>query len=401
MSIIVADGPALAGIGHSTPAVARLRVLVADDSESVRALLRGFLVREGHEVLLAEDGAEALEVFGSGRPDIVLMDVMMPNLDGIEATQRLRAIAGERWVPVILLSALDGEDDLVRGLGAGADDYLVKPVNLSILKAKIGSFRRIADLQRQLMEQAAALERFRDAQNTEQELANALIGNIVRRDSLDDPSLRWEVLPSELFSGDVVAAARAPNGVLYTMLGDATGHGLTASLSLIPALQVFYGMTRKALPVTEMVREINGRLKDLLPVGRYLAATLMVIDERARRAELWNGGMPPAYLFDADGSLAQEFESAHLPLGIVSDADFDGTCTRFEWQAPCEVVFFSDGVAEAEDPLGNPFGLEQLRSTLRGSRAGARAKGVMDRLRAHLGGKPATDDASILIVRLP
>ncbi len=388
-------------LGSAVPVGGRLRVLVVDDSAAVRALLRGFLVREGHEVLVAGDGMAALEAFETGRPDVVLMDVMMPVMDGIEATRHLRTHAGERWVPVILLSALDAEDDVVRGLGAGADDYLVKPINLSILKAKISSFRRIAGMQRQLMEQAATLAQYRDAQLTEQELASALIGNIVRRDSLDDPSIGWEVLPSELFSGDVVAAARGPEGKLYTMLGDATGHGLTASVSLIPALQVFYGMVRKALPLTEMVREINGRLKDLLPVGRYLAATLMVMDERVRCAEVWNGGMPPALLFDAQGDLCRTFDSAHLPLGIVRDDEFDGTCMSFGWEAACEVVFFSDGVLEAEDAHGRPFGIDRLSASLRASAPGTRASRVMHELSAHLGDTAATDDASILTVRLP
>lgn len=388
-------------LGSAVPVGEGLRVLVVDDSAAVRALLRGFLVREGHEVLVAGDGTAALEAFEAWGPDVVLMDVMMPIMDGIEATRHLRNHSGDRWVPVILLSALDGEDDVVRGLGAGADDYLAKPINLSILKAKISSFRRIAGMQRQLMEQAAALAQFRDTQLTEQELASALIGNIVRRDSLDDPAIGWEVLPSELFSGDVVAAARGPTGTLYTMLGDATGHGLTASVSLIPALQVFYGMVRKALPLTEVVREINGRLKDLLPVGRYLAATLMVVDERARRAEVWNGGMPPAFLFDAQGELCRTFDSTHLPLGIVADGAFDGTCVSFDWDAPREVVFFSDGVPEAEDAHGRPFGIERLSFCLRASAAGLRAASVMRELSAHLGDTAATDDASILTVRLP
>lgn len=388
-------------LGSAVPVGGRLRVLVVDDSAAVRALLRGFLVREGHEVLVAADGMAALEAFETGSPDVVLMDVMMPIMDGIEATRHLRTHAGDRWVPVILLSALDAEDDVVRGLGAGADDYLVKPINLSILKAKISSFRRIAGMQRQLMEQAATLAQFRDAQLTEQELASALIGNIVRRDSLDDPAIGWEVLPSELFSGDVVAAARGPEGKLYTMLGDATGHGLTASVSLIPALQVFYGMVRKALPLAEVVREINGRLKDLLPVGRYLAATLMVMDERARCAEVWNGGMPSALLFDAQGGLCRTFDSAHLPLGIVRDGEFDGTCVSFGWEAPREVVFFSDGVPEAEDAHGRPFGIDRLSASLRASAPGTRASRVMRELSAHLGETAATDDASILTVRLP
>jgi len=378
-----------------------LCILVVDESAAVRARLRELLESEEHQVLVAGDGAEALAVLRAGEPDIVLMDARMPSVNGIELTERLRASAVDRWIPVILLCDPGGEDDVVRGLGSGADDYLRKPVDGSLLKARIGSFRRMAGMQRQLREQAATLAQFRDAQLSEHELAGVLIGNIVRRESLADPALAWEVLPSELFSGDVVAAARAPNGVLYTMLGDATGHGLTASVSLIPALQVFYGMVRKARPLEEMAREINGHLKELLPLGRYLAATLMRVDERVHAAEVWNGGMPPAFLLDVRGDTRNAFASTHLPLGIAPVDEFDATCTPFEWDSPGQIVFYSDGVPEAEDRHGRPFGVGRLEAALRASPAELRAARVMAALRAYLGEKSAIDDASILTVRLP
>ncbi|MEO8039518.1 MAG: SpoIIE family protein phosphatase [Betaproteobacteria bacterium] len=378
-----------------------LRILAVDDSAPVRALLKGFLEREGHEVTLASDGDHALELFESVDPDLVLMDVVMPKLDGIEATRRIRCIAPGRWVPVILLSALDSEDDAVQGLRAGADDYLAKPLNLSILKAKISSFRRIADMQLQLAQQASALALFHEEQIEEQELANALIGNFARSEGLADPAIDWAVLPSQRFSGDVVAAVRSPSGALYTMLGDATGHGLTASVSLIPALQIFYGMGRKGMPLGQMVAEINARLKELLPVGRYLAVSLMVLDEQARAAEVWNGGLPPTLVIDAQGECSDVLESAHLPLGILGEADFDSSCAVLRWSGPAEVVFYSDGVIEAQDAAGIAFGLDRLRQGLSAAGAGTRAERVEQDLRAHLGAIAATDDASILAVLLP
>lgn len=378
----------------------RLRILVADDSPAVIALLRGFLVREGHEVAVAADGHDALAQFEAQRPDLVLMDVLMPTMDGIEATRRLREIAAGRWVPVILLSALDAEDDVVGGLEAGGDDYLVKPVNLSILKAKIRSFQRIAAMQGQVVEQAERLARLSDERQVEDQVANALIGNMVRREGLNDPRLAWEVLPSSRFSGDAVAAARAPSGLLYAMLGDATGHGLTASVSLLPALQVFYGMAHKGLPLPAVVREINARLRDLLPVGRYLAAVLMVVDEGAGTLEIWNGGMPAALLLDAAGATVASHPSSHVPLGILSEEEFDHHCDVRRWQDPGEIVVHSDGVADCQNAAGEAFGPERLQRSLRAAPAGARAARVLRDLRAHLAGGAGFDDASILTVRL-
>jgi two-component system, HptB-dependent secretion and biofilm response regulator len=389
------DGTAVAGRTEG------LRVLVADDSPAVSTMLRGILVREGHAVIVAADGARALELFAASPPDIVLMDVVMPTVDGIEATRRLRERAAGRWVPVILLSALDTEDDVVRGLEAGADDYLVKPINLSILKAKIRSFQRIARMQSQVFEQAEVLGRLRDEQAAEEQLAHALIGNMVRRKGLDDPALAWEVLPSARFSGDAVAAGRGPTGRLYAMLGDATGHGLAASVSLLPALQVFYGMVRKGLPLPAMVREINACLRDVLPADRYLAAALMVVDEAGRSAEVWNGGMPCIVLLDATGAVIRRFESTHVPLGILADAAFDGACAPLVWDGPVEIAVCSDGVVEGANAAGEPFGFERLERSLGAAPAGARAARVVRDLELHLAGAAAVDDASVLTIRLP
>jgi CheY-like chemotaxis protein len=378
-----------------------LRVLVVDDSQAVSTMLRGFLVRDGHAVTVAADGARALELFAAAPPDIVLMDVVMPTVDGIEATRRLRERAAGRWVPVILLSALDTEDDVVRGLEAGADDYLVKPINLSILKAKIRSFQRIARMQSQVIEQAEALGRLSDEQAAEEQLAHALIGNMVRRKGLDDPALAWEVLPSARFSGDAVAAARGPTGRLYAMLGDATGHGLAASVSLLPALQVFYGMVRKGLPLPALVREINACLRDVLPADRYLAAALMVVDEAGSAAEVWNGGLPRIALLDAAGVAIRRFESAHVPLGILDDVAFDDACAPLRWEGPAEIAVCSDGVVECENAAGEAFGFERLERSLRAVPPGARAARVVRDLEVHLAGAAAVDDASVLTIRLP
>lgn len=159
----------------------RLNILVVDDSPSILALLRSYLLAQGHAVASADDGEQALAMFDRIAPDLVLMDVVMPGLDGIEVTRRLRESSGSRWVPIILLSALSTEQDVVRGLEAGADDYLSKPINLAVMQAKIRSFQRIVRMQGEILEQSGALQKLQEEQTYEQELAAALINNIVQR----------------------------------------------------------------------------------------------------------------------------------------------------------------------------------------------------------------------------
>jgi two-component system, OmpR family, response regulator MprA len=124
------------------PATVKSRVLVVDDDKAVRESLRRSLEFNGYDVVLAEDGAEALAVVGASKADVVVMDVMMPRLNGLEATKALRAAGND--VPIIVLTALDAVGDRVDGLDAGADDYLTKPFALPELLARLRALLRRA-----------------------------------------------------------------------------------------------------------------------------------------------------------------------------------------------------------------------------------------------------------------
>jgi diguanylate cyclase (GGDEF)-like protein len=124
------------------------RVLIVDDDEDIRAYLEVTLELAKFEVLQAADGTRALEVARAERPDLIVLDVMMPGLDGLEVLRRLRADARTNHVPVILLTARVQADDTVEGLEGGADDYVTKPFDADVLVARIHSALRRADLQR-------------------------------------------------------------------------------------------------------------------------------------------------------------------------------------------------------------------------------------------------------------
>jgi len=377
-----------------------LRILVADDSPDTLNALRHFLAGQGHEVVTAEDGLAACERCLEARPDLVLMDMVMPGMDGVEATRRIRTQAGAAWFPIVLLSSVHDVREAVHGLEAGGDDFLPKPVNLKLLAAKIASFERIAAMQRALLSQAEALRRLQDEQALEEELAAVLIGNLVQQGGVSDPNLRWRVLPSARFSGDVVAVARSPDGRLHVLLGDAAGHGLAASVSLIPALQVFYGMVRKGLPLVDLVREMNDRLHQQLPVDRYMAALIVVLDSAAGCMEFWNGGMPSGLVLAKGGAVGKELPSDHLPLGILPPTAFEPVCGVWQWSGGEQLVLHSDGLVEAENADGEPFGLARLHRRIGRTDVDDVVDSVIIDLQDHLGVRAARDDASIVAIRL-
>jgi serine phosphatase RsbU (regulator of sigma subunit) len=238
-------------------------------------------------------------------------------------------------------------------------------------------------------------------QPAELEQAAALIAGMLQHPGLRDPALAWAVQPSHGCSGDAVAAWRTRSGRLLTMLADATGHGLAAAGSLLPALQAFYAEADQDRPAGAVAREINRRLQSAGRTGRFVAAVIVEIDPPAKRAAVWNGGMPAGlWLRERCESPTEALRSRHVPLGILADAQFDATCTNLDTAAGGHLMFFSDGLIEAAGPAGEAFGVARLLRHVIGA---APAQGVgrtLEAVRAHLGKGSAQDDISMLAVSL-
>ena len=134
------------------------RILVADDNAMNVDILRTRLAAHGYEILIAADGEEAVDVARRERPDLILLDIMMPKLDGLEVCRRLRADRGLPFMPIILVTAKGDTKDVVAGLEAGGDEYLTKPVDQAALLARVKSMLRIKALHDTAQEQGARLE---------------------------------------------------------------------------------------------------------------------------------------------------------------------------------------------------------------------------------------------------
>ncbi len=129
-----------------------MKVLLAEDSKTNQILIRAYIEEAGHEIVIVSNGQQAVEQFQNERPDLVLMDIIMPVKDGIEAATEIRALCEQDgdWVPIVFLSAMTQSKDIVHAIDAGGDDYLTKPVEAVVLNAKLRAMERIADMRQQL-----------------------------------------------------------------------------------------------------------------------------------------------------------------------------------------------------------------------------------------------------------
>ncbi|WP_411561994.1 SpoIIE family protein phosphatase [Pseudomonas shirazensis] len=381
------------------PAEATLHVLIAEDGAADRLLLAQIVRRQGHQVLTAENGAEAVALFRQHRPQLVLLDALMPVMDGFEAARQIKALAGETLVPIIFLTSLSEEQALVRCLEAGGDDFIAKPYSAVILAAKIGAMERLHRLQAKVLEQRDEIALHHQHLLNEQRVAKAVFDKVAHTGCLQAPNIRYLQSPFALFNGDLLLAAYTPSGDLHVLLGDFTGHGLPAAVGAMPLAEAFYGMTGKGYGLAQTLREMNAKLKRILPVDMFCCALLLNISYQRGTVEFWGGGMPDGYHLAASGELLASLPSTQLPLGVLAPERFDDR-TQVMPLAPGErLLLLSDGVIETSNAGGQLFGVERLQQVIALNRTPALLfEELLQALQA-FGGR-ARDDVSLCDIRM-
>jgi CheY-like chemotaxis protein len=376
-----------------------LTILIAEDSAADRLLLSTIVRRQGHQVLTAANGAEAVEVFRRQQPSLVLMDAMMPVMDGFEAARQIKALAGETLVPIIFLTSLTESEALARCLEAGGDDFLAKPYNQVILAAKIKAMDRLRRLQATVLQQRDLIAKHHDYLLNEQRVAKAVFDKVAHAGCLSAPNIRYLQSPYALFNGDLLLAAYTPAGDMHVMLGDFTGHGLPAAVGAMPLAEVFYGMTAKGYGLAETLREMNAKLKRILPVDMFCCATLLCLSFQRRSVEVWNGGMPDGYLHRIATGEREPLAARHLPLGVLSPQAFDDRTEVHSMAVGDRVFVLSDGVIDTSDANDQLFGVERLQRVFAANREPDRLfEDIEQALRDFRG--EARDDVSMVEVSL-
>ena len=374
-----------------------LRILIAEDSAADRLILETIVEQTGHIPILACDGAEAIETFSSVRPDMVLLDVIMPNMSGLEAAREIRANYQEELLPIIFLTSLTDNNSLVECIEAGGNDFIPKPYNKVVLQSKIKAFARMRELHKTLAAQKALIEENNQHLIQEQTVAKQVFDKIAHSGSLDNGYLRYYMSPLAVFNGDVIVADISPTGSLVVLVGDFTGHGLPAAIGSMPLATTFYGMVRKGFSVSDIVREINQKLHEILPVGFFCCAACIDINVKQRRLRYWQGGLPASCIYRSESSEVEFLESSNLPLGVLPSKDFNSQTERVALEFGDKLYLWSDGIFEARNANGEMFGEDRLHGLVRDYKGSAELfDAVLGAVQLHIGDSDKDDDLTLI-----
>lgn len=375
-----------------------LKVLVVDDQELNRTLLKHMLEHEGFEVVLAVNGEEAINTFKVESPDLVLLDVVMPVMDGYTTAPLLKELSSEVYLPIIFITALDDQDSLKQCLEVGGDDFLNKPFDRVILQAKINAHSRIRALSMKTFEQKKQLDFYRLKTEREHQIVEHIFNRALEGNYQVPHLLDYHLSPASMFNGDIMLVALGPTGSLYVMMGDFTGHGLSSAVGTLPVSRTFYSMTQKGLSVGDIAAEINHVLLTLLPDDMFCAAALIELSSQGKSLSIWAGGTPDMYLVDENSGLKQTIGSQHMALGILDESEFDLDIENYSVSETDKIFLATDGVVESFNEQQEMFGYERLESLINDVNQNSIGQ-IVEALTEFRGTAEQDDDISILSLR--
>jgi len=371
-------------------------VLVADDNEANRKLLRSYLSVQGFNVLEAHTGELAVEMYKKHQPDVVLMDIMMPGMGGYDAATAIKSCSSEDvYTPLIYVTAMKPEDAMTKALSAGGDDFVTKPIDFGILISKINAHLRIREAHQKLAEANKELRQYNQMLTRENELVEHIFKNALSMSFLDDRFIRYRITPASAFNGDILLVEKKPDGNVCVLLGDFTGHGLSAAIGTLPVVKVFFTMVRKGLAIEKIIQELNDTIKMLLPTNMFLCASLLELNISTRNMSVWAGGLPPMLLHDSKTGDVKEVKTQHMPLGILSSDEFESDTLSIDMADTQKLFLYTDGVTEAKNTLGEMYGVERLENIFKENQADP-FEALIEDHRHYLGDSQQGDDMTLV-----
>jgi serine phosphatase RsbU (regulator of sigma subunit) len=340
----------------------RTRLLVVDDENLNRELLVRALEKAGYEARGCRNGHEALELLEQEGPVLMVLDYEMPELTGAQVCEIVRKHPDPTiaTVPIILLTAHSGEQHEIECLRAGADDFVTKPINATILKARIDTQVRLHTLRAQLQEQNAELERSRAIHQADLEAARLTQQAILpaRPPAIPGWDIAAHFQPLIQVGGDIYDWLRLPNGDWLIWIADATGHGASAALVTTLTKLVFRHAAAEASTPCEVMDAVNAEFFAVFKGRSYITAACLVLHPESGKIAFAGAGHPPLLIARASGE-NDALPSQAPPIGIRPDL----ACEEMTSEAATgdTLLLYTDGLYSMTDRHGARLAPDDIR----------------------------------------
>ncbi len=375
------------------------KILVVDDVPQNVRLLELNLRAEGYNVLAAYSGKEALEKVEKEKPDLILLDVMMPGMDGYEVCKRLRQNKKTRMLPIVMVTAYQKEEDKkIEAIDAGADDFISKPFKRYELLARVRSLLRVKKLQDELVR---ANNRLEDELIMAREVQQALMPS--EYPDISGLEFSHKYIPTFAVGGDFFDVKELSPGVVEIFVSDVMGHGPQAAMITGVIKTLLTQLSSGLAGPNYLLSQINERFHSLMASGglpMFVTAFCMVIDTVRGKYTYSNAGHPTPLLIQDRHSLVEGLEIKPGPaLGMIPNTIYEGRERGLE--NGDMLFFFTDGLQELMSRDRVQFGAEELDRAISNNMhlpPHSFVEAIMDSAFAFADGPSNSDDITLLAV---
>jgi serine phosphatase RsbU (regulator of sigma subunit) len=364
-------------------------ILIVDDNPANVEIFQMRLAAHDYEIITATDGEAGLAMAKDKQPDLILLDIMMPKMDGIEVCQHLRADPALPFMPIIMVTAKADSKDVVAGLEAGADEYLTKPVDHAALVARVKSMLRIKSLHDTVLEQSAQLRVQLETATKIQTLFWPEIPKLKAGGHI------WAVsVPATYVGGDLYDVIPLSDESLLAYVADVSGKGVPAALIMAALSTKIRSEALLQGEVDKLLETVNHTLYSLTSVEGFFATIVLArYWPSSGKMQLTLGGhLQPLWIVDGDiGDLSH---LKGISLGVKPDVHYE---KKEILLSPGEsILFFTDGVIEAENENNELFSNNRLVDYIKNANGPPWGKGLLDAIRHWRGNSGVSDDLTIL-----
>jgi DNA-binding response OmpR family regulator/anti-sigma regulatory factor (Ser/Thr protein kinase) len=378
-----------------------VKILIVDDESINRTLLANMLYNAGYkDCVEAANGVDAIELFVEEKPDLVLLDVVMPGLSGFDVAPKIRNLADDTYLPILFITALEDKESLVRCLEVGGNDFATKPFDRHILIAKIRAHLQIRALSERIEQQNKTLRLF----NQRVEREHAIVEHIFSHAIVNRPEVlsHFDCLlkPAETFNGDLFLCEASPSGGIYFVVGDFTGHGLASAIGALPVTRAFRELTQQGVSIAEITSELNRILLTFLPSDMFMAAVIGEINAAGNRVNLWQGGMPEVVVPAKTDIAFRTIPSRHMALGILDESELNTDYDTINLGHNEQLVIYSDGLIEIADANGEMLQEEGLANIIKAQmqeQGKVDAQSLFRQAKAHCSSSTLSDDVTLVV----
>lgn len=370
----------------------KYNILCIDDSKLNRAFIVKVLTPLNMTVSEAENGLVGLEMLSKNEYDLILLDIVMPEMDGFGLLKEIQKKEKKEFIPIILMTGLDDLNSKIKGLNIGADDYLLKPLNEQELIARVFSLLRLKKANSELYQKNQLIKR-------ELEAAKKIQQYIIPEnfDFIEYPKVSGVYLPIEDIGGDFFDCYKLDNNRSAFLIADVTGHGIPAALTMTMSKMLFSIYADKYTNTSDLMKMINKQLRGTLLDMQYITSFYLIFDNSSNTLSYSNAGHTRPLFFRSSKKHVAALDSFGWFIGISDDTEYEEK--RITVSSGDRLILYTDGITEAKNADGEQFGEIRLARYIRDNNDlhGRKfCEGLLDSLKKFIGDVKVDDDIAFL-----